>query len=241
MIHYHGTPIACADDQVSRIMNGKHAFVSFAHISQLSLVQEVCQTWALDNGAFSFWKSGKETDWSEYYEFIANLKSPNMDFFIIPDVIQGDEEENDRLIQECPNLSCLGVPVFHTSESLDRAERLADQFPLIALGSSEGLHPGADTWWMRINEIMEALCDENGKPKTKIHGLRMLNPDVFKKIPFASADSTSVARNTSNSYRFNGGYKPLSSHVRGQILIDRIESFNAPQFWKKQPIQLSLL
>jgi len=50
MIHYHGTRIAASDDQVTRILKSRHACVSYADLSQLSIVQEVCQSWMLDNG-----------------------------------------------------------------------------------------------------------------------------------------------------------------------------------------------
>jgi len=241
MIPYHGTPVAVSDDQATRILTGHHAFVSYANMTQLSIVQEVCQSWSLDNGAFSFWQSKKSTDWNNYYEFIESNKSPNMDFFIIPDVINGNEDDNDLLIEEMPKLKPLGLPVFHTAESLDRLERLCNQFHHIALGSSSLQNPGTEHWWNRMHEILEVICDNNGKPKVKIHGLRMLNPEIFTKIPFTSADSTSVGRNTTNQYRFNGGYRPISAWARAQVLIDRIESFNSPQSWRKRPIQMQLI
>ena len=73
MIHYHGTRIAASDDQVTRILKSRHACVSYADLSQLSIVQEVCQSWMLDNGAYSFWNSGKTTDWEDYYKFVSDL------------------------------------------------------------------------------------------------------------------------------------------------------------------------
>jgi hypothetical protein len=55
MIHYHGLPITPAT-AAAKVMTGRHAFVSFAHQQQLDVALEVCQSFALDNGAFSAWR-----------------------------------------------------------------------------------------------------------------------------------------------------------------------------------------
>ena len=58
------------------------------------MVAEICQSFILDNGAFSFWKRGdKRTDirqWLDYARFVMNWAThPGCDFFLIPDVIDG--------------------------------------------------------------------------------------------------------------------------------------------------------
>ena len=74
MIHYHGLPITPATVAVKAIENG-HAFVSFAHSDQLSIAIEVCQSFAIDNGAFSAWRSGNPIqDWQPFYDWALNLK-----------------------------------------------------------------------------------------------------------------------------------------------------------------------
>ena len=99
MIHYHGMPITPATAAVSAV-GGGHGFVSFQHPDQLGVAAEVCQSFAVDNGAFSAWKSGNpRTNWSDFYEWaFACKKMPNCDFAVIPDVIDGTEEDNNALI-----------------------------------------------------------------------------------------------------------------------------------------------
>lgn len=102
MIHYHGLPITPASAARAAISGG-HAFVSFMYPDQLGLALEVAQSFAVDNGAFSAWKSGKTIDWRTYYCWVADLhRLPNFDFAVIPDVIDGDEEANDALLAEWP-------------------------------------------------------------------------------------------------------------------------------------------
>ena len=80
-------------------------------------------------------------------------------------------------------------------------------------------------------EAMDVACDSDGYPKAKLHGLRMLDPTVFSHFPFASADSTNVARNCGLDVRWNGPYAPRSRRMRALILMERIEAHAAAHRW----------
>lgn len=239
MIHYHGLPINPATAAV-RAVSGGHAFVSFRHPGQLTLALDVCQSFAVDNGAFSAWKSGfPVTDWSEYYEWIRELhRYPNFDFCVIPDVIDGDEDDNDELLQEWPwreSAPWIGAPVWHLHESMERLNRLVSNFPRICLGSSaEFAQIGTPRWWSRMAEAMEVICDKEGRPCSKIHGLRMLNPDVFTRFPFASADSTNIAKNVGIDSAWRGTYTPPTKEARAAVMRERIESSQSLSLWDRR-------
>lgn len=178
MIHYHGTPLT-PTDAASRFFRSRHAMVSFAYAqsaqSQLPLLAEVCQSFALDNGAFTAWKSDAPvTDWASFYRWVQEwMRHPGFDWALIPDVIEGDEAANDALVAEWPFCVTTGVPVWHLHESLDRLRRLCDDWIRVALGSSgEFATIGTRRWWGRMAEAMDAICDSDGFPATKLHGLR---------------------------------------------------------------------
>jgi hypothetical protein len=234
MIHYHGLPITPAIVAVKAVEAG-HAFVSFRHCDQLPVAVEVCQSFAIDNGAFSAWKSGHPIqDWSAFYEWAAQCQRiPSCDFAVIPDVIDGDEESNDVLLDTCPLPFWFGAPVWHMHESLDRLERLALQYPRICLGSS-GAYATVNSreWWKRMDETMRVVCTRDGEPLVKLHGLRMLNPKVFTKLPLSSADSTNIGRNVGIDKAWTGTYAPPSKSVRAQVMRSRIEAHNAPSRYK---------
>ena len=80
-------------------------------------------------------------------------------------------------------------------------------------------------------EAMAVACDVDGCPRTKLHGLRMMDPTVFSHVPFASVDSTNVARNTGLDTRWRGPYQPMTPQVRGLVLVDRIEGHAAANRW----------
>lgn len=230
MIHYHGSPLT-PEHAAAQVYAGRHAMVSFAHPAQLPLIADVCQSFALDNGAFSAWRSGKPvSDWEPFYKWVDEWRRhPGFDWYLIPDVIDGDEDANDELIATAsPND---GVPVWHLHESLDRLEKLAFHWPRVAFGSSgEYATVGSPQWWHRMAEAMDVVCD-GGRPCVKLHGLRMLSPRIFTRFPFASADSTNVARNTGLDGKWRGTYAPTSPAIRGIVLASRVEAMQSAPRW----------
>jgi hypothetical protein len=244
VIPYHGLPITPAGAAL-RTIGGGHAFVSFEYPDQLGIALEVAQSFAVDNGAFTAWRAGRPiTDWSRYFEWVAELhRYPPFDFAVIPDVIDGDEAANDALIAEWPwrkHSPWVGAPVWHLHESLERLERLVAEFPRVCLGSSgEFATIGAPRWWTRMAEAMDVACDRDGRPLCKLHGVRMLNPQIFGRFPFASGDSTNIGRNVGIDTKWRGPYTPASKETRAQVMRERIESQQSPIFWRRDlsPIQ----
>lgn len=241
MIHYHGLPITPIT-AATQAIEGGHAFVSFEYPEQLELAMEICQTFAVDNGAFSRWKSGFPVlDWTPYYEWVRDIRThPAFEFAVIPDVIDGDEEANDKLLSEWTFPPHESAVVWHLHESMDRLERLL-AWPRIALGSSGDFSSiGTEQWWEKINEAMKVICDSSGRPRVKIHGLRMLDPEVFTKIPFSSADSTNIARNIGIDSRWNQAYTPSGKDARARVIRERIEAFQSPGKWNHRLSQTPL-
>lgn len=245
MIHYHGTPLGGLRVDVPRILHGRHAFVSFLAQEDLPVVAEVCESFAFDNGDYSAWKRGADLDLDGYLAWCEEWHThPGFDWCVIPDVIDGDERDNNDLVSwwvsECrtraPSLLLRSVPVFHMHESLDRLRGLMHLslafFDRIAIGSSgqwpqPGVSPG---WDERISEIMQVVCDERGRPKVRLHGLRMLNPEIFTKYPLASADSTNVSQN----HHAAREQRAVTACQRADIIAWRAEKFQSPAAWVKQ-------
>ena len=62
----------------------------------------------------------------------------------------------------------------------------------------------------------------------------MLNPEVFGRLPFASADSTNIGRNIGIDQAWRGTYTPPTKEARALVMRQRIESVNAPDRWTFQ-------
>ena len=240
MIHYHGTPVGGSRQDAARFLMGRHALVPFPRQDDMGIVAEACQSFIFDNGAFSIWKRGGKLDVPGYVRWVDEWhRHPGFDWALIPDVIDGDEASNDALLAEWPkHLHLRGVPVWHMHESIKRLERLCNEWHTVALGSSgQWATPGTSDWWGRMNAAMAAICDANGRPICRLHGLRMLDPRVFQHLPLASADSTNAAVNSGSASRF-GIYLPPTAAQRAAVIAERIEANNSAPVWIGRPDQV---
>lgn len=238
MTPYYGLPATPETAAVVMVRAG-HPFISFRDRRQFAMAVAICQSFAIDNGAFSAWREGNPiTDWSEFYRWVREcIGIPSFDFAVIPDIIDGDEKANDDLLAEWPFPRWFGAPVWHLHESLARLQVLVTNWPRVCIGSSgEFAQIKTPRWWRRMAEAMRVACDDEGRPLTRLHGLRMLDPEVFTRFPFASVDSTNIARNIGIDQAWRGTYQPATKEARAAVMRDRIESHNAPARWNFMPI-----
>ncbi len=243
MIHYHGTPIGGARLDAARLLAGRHALVPFPRQDDMGIVAEACQSFVFDNGAFSVWKKGGQVDVEGYTRWVEDWhRHPGFDWALIPDVIDGDEDANDHLLEQWPG-HLPGVPVWHMHESIERLQRLSKAWRTVALGSSgQWRWPGSAAWWKRMTDVMDKICDDTGRPLCRLHGLRMLNPEIFQRLPLSSADSTNAAVNGGSVNRF-GMYTPPTAGQRASVIADRIEAHTSAAVWCREAhpqIELSL-
>ena len=242
MIHYHGTPVGGPEDQAGRFLRGRHAMVSFANPSNLGVALEVCQSVVLDNGAFTLWRKGGDVDVPKYRAWVNALAGhPSLDWCLIPDKIDGNEQDNRALV-DAWSCEVESVPVWHMHESLGFLDYLICHFRTVALGSSgQWPTPGTDSWWRRMGEAMAVACDAAGRPRARLHGLRMLAPEVFTRLPLASADSTNAVKNGSASASRFGSYPPPTAAQGAEVIAARIEAHNSAPCWVSAGEQRSLI
>lgn len=229
MTKYHGTP--CSPMKVFyEAFTGRNVLIPFPRPDDMKRAIEVADKIILDNGAFSIWRKGGTPNWEQFYKWVDNHVD-NVEFFFIPDVIDGTEKENDDLIQDFLDRYKYqqgggqqlnkGVPIWHVNESLDRLERLAYKYDYIAFGSAgEYAQLGTEKWHSKMDEAMSVVCDKQGKPRVKIHMLRCLDPRLFTKYPFHSGDSTNVAMNHNRK-----GWQPI---------MKRIEAHESPKTYSRR-------
>jgi hypothetical protein len=146
----------------------------------------------LDNGAFSAWQKNVEIDWRAWRAWAEPWLDYPTTWCVLPDSIEGDEAENERLLKEWPLEK--GVPVWHLHESLERLASLVDRYGRVCFGSS-GVYatPGSVGWRRRVSAAFDLIADDRGRVPW-VHMLRGMKfvDDIY---PFASADSTDIGRN----------------------------------------------
>lgn len=193
MIHYHGTPITPYAALYE--LAGRHFCVSHARPDQVRHCHEIGQSVMLDNGAFSQWRAGKKTNWAAFYGWVEVWLSCPTTWAVIPDVIDGGVESQDNLLEAWP-FGARGVPVWHMDEPLERLLRLCDQWPRVCVGSTAQYATiRSPSWDRRMDETWDAVS--NGRRfLPHLHMLRGMQLSG-ERWPFASVDSTDVARNHS--------------------------------------------
>ena len=232
-IHYHGTPIT--PRSVLTELVGKCFCVPFSDYRDAAICHQIGQSVMIDNGAFSIWKRNRDIKmypWDGYYSWIRPWLDYQTTWCVIPDVINGLEIENDRLIGQWFSIMASyrqSAPVWHLHESLTRLERLMRGFERVCIGSSgEYAVIHSDGWNNRMNEAFNLICKGSGRPKVWVHMLRgmSLSGSIY---PFASVDSTDVARNHEGR---NG---------RALAMANRWDSVQCPARWQELPIQAALI
>lgn len=224
-IHYHGCPIT--PRSVLYELTGRSFCVRYGEHRDADVCHQIGQSVMLDNGAFSFWRQGKPTDWMGFYQWARPWLNYHTTWAVIPDVIDGSETDNDALIDLA--IRELGrkqvAPVWHLHENWERLDGLVRRFDRVCFGSSgEYATIGSPRWNERMNEAFNRICKGTGRPPAWIHMLRgmSLSGSIY---PFASVDSTDIARN---------------HHVRqndARTMADRWDAQQCPARWETKPLQ----
>lgn len=172
----------------------------------------------LDNGAFSIWNSGKSFELDGFYKWAEPwLDSPNT-WAVIPDVIAGDEDLNKSMAISSPLPRHKSAPVWHLHESLDYLRLLADNWHRVCFGSSaQYAVVGSPAWHERVHDAFNAIWDR----KPSVHMLRGMKCSRMP-YPFASVDSTDVARNH---------WAVKNGDARAREMADRWDGIQCPMSW----------
>ena len=226
-LHYHGTPITPFD--VLYTLAGKCFCVSHARPDQIAVVDQIGQSILLDNGAFTKFTQGRATDWAAYYEWCDRWMDRPTTWAVIPDEIAAGSQEQDALIREWPH-GDRGAPVWHSSEPLDRLYSLCDRWPKVCIGSTdEHWQVLGDPWRERMDEAFNGIAQRHNRMPW-LHMLRgmQLACEVY---PFASLDSTDVARNHN---------RPQNT---ARTMADRWDAAQCPARWThREPVgQINLI
>jgi len=225
MIHYHGTPLTPRSELWG--MAGKHFCVSYGDPRDADVCLRIGQSVMWDNGAFSLFTKGIPTQWGKFYAWVEpRLGHPH--WAVVPDVIDGNEQDNLTLAQEWPHRKDCAAVVWHLSESMDHLLRLRDLgFGKIAFGSSGRYWKiGTPEWERRIDEAFNTLA--NHGPLPWVHMMRGLSMGG-KQWPFSSADSTNVTLHHAEN------------NVTAEYMARQVDHAQCPVDWTLKPIQKELL
>ena len=225
MIHYHGTPITPLAALYE--LSGRHFCVSHMRPDDVRRCHEIGQSVMLDNGAFSKWRRGADTDWPAYYGWCDVWLDYPTTWAVIPDVIDAGTQEQDALLREWP-YGQRGAPVWHMDEPVDRLLRLTDEWSRVCIGSTdEYSRVLSPAWQRRMDEAFNAISRRNSRMPW-LHMLRGMQLSGMH-WPFASVDSTDIAQNH---------HLPQKSP---RSMADRWDAMQTPSNWSLRPEQMELI
>ena len=189
MIHYHGTPIT--PKFILDNMKGKHLCVSYADHRDAEWCMKNAQSVMWDNGAYTSYTKGKVFDKEAYINWLDD-KLYAANWAVIPDVIDGTVEDQKTISSSWPYPKHLSAIVWHMHLPLDWLREIIDNYPRFCFGSSgQYWKVGNADWSRRADQAWEIIEKSNARPW--VHMMRGLKLSK-ERWPFASADSTNVAR-----------------------------------------------
>jgi hypothetical protein len=132
------------------------------------------------------------------------------------------------LLSIADGVVALSAPAWHMDEPVSRLLRLADEWPRVAFGISGAYwQVGSEGWERRADEAFNEVSRRH-RYLPWLHLLRGLDL-AGDRWPFASADSTNVARN----------FK--SSQVCPERMARRLDAVQTPVSWSARATQGALL
>jgi hypothetical protein len=194
--HYHGTPIT--PNHVILGLAGRNFCVSHAAPQQVALVHQIGQRVMLDNGAFTKWKQGRETDWPGYFKWTETWLEFPTTWAVIPDDIEAGSQEQDALIREWPHGPDQAAPVYHMDEPLDRLYRLLDGgWNRVCIGANGEFAAVSMTLGSAFARQMDQIWNgiaQRHRRTPRVHMFRGMQLSLGD-WPFFSLDSADIGRN----------------------------------------------
>lgn len=187
----------------------------------------------VDNGAFSLYHQGVSTMDESYLE---GFEAWAMDILercpqavaVIPDVIDGTEEQNANLIAWSQLPTERTMAIWHLNESIDSLiHRCESGRDWLGFGSAgQYWKPGTPEWHARIQEAFAAIeawhgpinergFYETGYVRPRIHMMRA--QALAHLYPFDSSDSTNVAVNHNRQSRKGEPLPAFAARVDARI------------------------
>lgn len=189
--------------------------MSFAQPQDANWCIKNAQSIMWDNGAFSAYTKGKKFDVGSYTSWLDD-KLCGSNWAVVPDVIGGGVDDQKELQSNWSYPDHLSCFVWHMDLPISWLIELVETKPRVAFGSSgKYWKVGNADWARRADEAWEAIDKTGARPW--VHMMRGLKLSK-ERWPFASADSTNVARNFKNKGR----------EKCPKEMCDRIDSIQTP-------------
>lgn len=224
---YIGTPITPKD--VLLTLAGRAFCLCYYNrrTFSLPLMTSISSQTLYDWGGFNAWQAGidlNEDYRKAYYEWLDPLLDDPQSWAVIPDEIGASTQILDPLIREWPH-GDKGAPVYHLDaqmmQSPERLLRLLDEYPRVCIGWAEKSLPIMGDDHRRCLDLIWNEVSKRHRRTPYLHHFRGTQM-VMGPYPFASYDSTDIARNH---------HRPQNTAER---MADRWDAAQSPPRWTRR-------
>lgn len=196
-----------------------HNLESYHYIHRQSFVDKIRADGKkvfVDSGAFSSFSLGVDVDMHAYVQWLLEnedivLKDDGVWVASVLDAIGSDQGTFANQVA-MEKLGVTPLPCFHSYEDPRYLEYYVKNYDYITLGglvplSNKQMYDWLDMLWDRY------LTDGAGRPLLKVHGFGVTSPDIMRRYPWYSCDSSSWVQVAANGgIYYNERALPISSN-----------------------------
>lgn len=143
----------------------------------------------MDSGAFSAYMKNTSVDLDKYIQFLHENKHL-FEVYCSLDVI-GDPKATWDNFKKMEDAGLQPLPVFHIGDPEECLHKCLE-YDYFCLGGVASV--GASSLRVPfLDRAFTIICDKDGMPRSKVHGLGMTSFELIRRYPFYSVDSTSWA------------------------------------------------
>jgi len=196
--------------------NIPHLLESYHYINKQKYVDAIRDQNAkvfLDSGAFSAHSLGVAIDIDAYCDYIhrnIDILRVAADGSVMASVLDGIGSDlityQNQMYMESKGIRPL--PCFHYSEDPRYLQLYVANYTYITIGGLVRKAKNDQREW--LDEIWNKyLLDGSGRPKVMVHGFGLTSPELMKRYPWASCDSSSWVQAASFGSIFTSEYGPI--------------------------------
>lgn len=141
----------------------------------------------MDSGAFSAFTRNSQVNLDDYIKFLHENKD-KLDVYCCLDVLH-NVEATWKNFEKMEKAGLHPLPVYHIGEDIKYLHRCLE-YDYFCLGGM-ALKSAPELRIPFLDKTFSIICDKDGMPKSKVHGLGMTSFKLMRRYPFYSVDSTS--------------------------------------------------
>lgn len=147
---------------------------------------------ARENASYSYFETeGFKKFLDDYIEYLHENKQ-YLDFYVTVDAIGANDISANKTWEILKYMESFGlnpIPVYHFKEDHKFLKRMIDNYEYIGIGGL-GQDITKEKYIPEADKFFKYVCDDNGKPRVKVHGFALTSSELILRYPWYSVDSS---------------------------------------------------